>query len=154
MRFFHFLITTFLLVNTYGQQQDSLKKNKIQSIDEEIDSLKAAIDSLKTLVDSLNQRINYIEKYTGEQNPFDSLLTIIGTEKDTTIIPEDQRSRRKQLDDLLEYISKKPGQLFFNGQTNAIVQGNLQKDDRFSTGEGSINLFASSSFGEEHNFIY
>ena len=133
MRFFHFLITTFLLVNTYGQQQDSLKKNKIQSIDEEIDSLKAAIDSLKTLVDSLNQRINYIEKYTGEQNPLDSLFTESATVKDTSIIPEDQRSRRKQLDALLEFISNRPGQLFFNGQANAIIQGNFQKDDKFST---------------------
>ena len=96
----------------------------------------------------MNQKISSLEKNKIEQSPFDSLLTVINSSSDTTLIPEDQRSRRKQLDDLLEYISKRPGQLFFNGQTNAIIQGNLRKDDKFYTGEGSINLFASSSFGD------
>jgi hypothetical protein len=109
--------------------------------------LKDEIDSLKILVDSLNRKIDLIGKRLDEKIPFDSLLSATSTEKDTSIVPEDQRSRRKQLDELLEYISTRPGQLFFRGQVNSIVQSNFEKGDKFSTGEGSVNLFASSSFG-------
>jgi len=105
------------------------------------------IDSLKTVIDSLGRKVDMINKYIDKPNTFDSLLTVIQNESDTSIIPDDQRSRRKQLDVLLEYISQRPGQLFFNGQANSIIQNNLVTKDKFSTGVGSINFFASSSFG-------
>ncbi|MBT8382780.1 MAG: carbohydrate porin, partial [Ignavibacteria bacterium] len=108
---------------------------------------RSELDSLRTVIDSLYIKIDMIRYQIGETNPFDSLLTTLEEEKDTSFIPEDQRSRRKQLDALLEYISQRPGQLFFNGQANVILQGNLQRQERYSTGVGSINLFASSSFG-------
>jgi hypothetical protein len=103
-------------------------------------------DSLKTLIDSLGQRLDELEKQLSEKTSLDSLLTGFETADDTSLIPEDQRSRRKQLDALLEMISQKPGQLFFNGQANTILQGNLPKNDQFSTATGSVNLFASTSF--------
>lgn len=142
MKIFKFLISAYILFSPallLSQIKDSSYSKNIEVIVKDI-------DSLKTLVDSLNQRIQSLNK--NEETPFDSLLTIVSTEKDTNIIPEDQRSKRKQLDELLEYISKRPGQLFFNGQTLAIIQGNIEKNDRFSTGQGSVDLFASSSFGE------
>lgn len=126
-------------VITNGQTNDSL--NTGEKTDYESD-----LDSLNTIVDSLNYRLTKIEKQLSEKTPLDSLLTGFEDVKDTSSIPEDQRSRRKQLDALLELISQRPGQLFFNGQVNAILQGNLPKDNQFSTGTGSLNLFASASF--------
>jgi len=108
-------------------------------------------DSLKMVIDSLGQRLDELEKHLKERATLDSLLTGFEEVEDTFLIPEDQRSRRKQLDALLQLISQRPGQLFFNGQVNAILQGNLPKDNQFSTGTGSVNLFASVSF--ENNII-
>jgi len=141
MRFFYVLITTFILVNTFAQQEDALTTNKIQFVYEKIDSLKVALDSLENKIELINRK-------NAETTSFDSLLLTIKDVKDTTLIPEDQRSKRKELDELLEYISKRPGQLFFNGQTLAIIQGNVTQNDRFATGQGSVDLFASSSFGQ------
>ena len=112
---------------------------------------KIDLDSLSIVVDSLQKQIILFEQRLNSQIYFDSLASNIESEIDTSLIPEDQRSRRKQLDALLEFISNKPGQLFFNGQANAIIQGNLQKGDKFSTANGSINLFATTSF--ENNII-
>jgi len=127
-----------------AQNQDSSSTKNYEDTFKEIDSLKAVVDSLDRKIELINKRID-------GTNPFDSLLTTLEVDKDTSLIPEDQRSRRKQLDDLLQYISNRPGQLFFNGQANAIIQGNTQENDKFSTANGSINLFASTSF--ENNII-
>jgi hypothetical protein len=127
-----------------AQNQDSSSTKNYKNAFKEIDSLKA-------VVDSLDRKIELINKKIGETYPIDSLLTTLEVDTDTSLIPEDQRSRRKQLDDLLKYISDRPGQLFFNGQANAIIQGNTQENDKFSTANGSINLFASVSF--ENNII-
>lgn len=108
-------------------------------------------DSLKMVIDSLGRRLDVLENQLKENPELDSLLTGFEAAEDTSLIPDDRRSRRKQLDALLELISQRPGQLFFNGQANAIIQGNLQKDKQFSTATGSVNLFASTSF--ENNII-
>ena len=137
-----FLVCIFTTSMNYvvAQNQDSLNTRNVEDTNREIDSLKTVIDSLDRKVDLINSKID-------KTTSFDSLLTTLEDKGDTSFIPEDQRSRRKQLDALLGYISQRPGQLFFNGQANAILQGNMQKQDKFSTGVGSINLFASSSFG-------
>ena len=143
-KFIKFLAFTYIIFNAsvlLGQVKDSSYSKNLESIIKDL-------DSLKIVVDSLNQKINSIEISKKEQSPFDSLLTAIDSASDSTLIPEDQRSKRKQLDELLEYISNRPGQLFFNGQTLAIIQSNVVKNDRFATGQGSVDLFASSSFGQ------
>ncbi|MBT8378655.1 MAG: carbohydrate porin [Ignavibacteria bacterium] len=139
------LFCLFIIVDsTFCQSIDSLTANKLNTINKEI-------DSLKNVIDSLNNKVNRINSKHTEADPVDSLLITLETKIDTSLIPEDQRSRRKQLDALLNYISSRPGQLFFNGQANAIIQGNLQKEDKFSTANGSVNLFATTSF--ENNII-
>ena len=143
-KFIKFLAFTYIIFSAsvlYGQVKDS-------SYSKNLESIITDLDSLKIVIDSLNQKINSIEISKKEQSPFDSLLTVVDSPNDTTLIPEDQRSKRKQLDELLEYISNRPGQLFFNGQTLAIIQSNIVQNDKFSTGQGSVDLFASSSFGQ------
>ncbi len=141
--YFKFLLTFNFILSAnflFSQNQDTADVKIYDQIFNKIDSLKSVIDSLDRKIASINHKID-------ETNPIDSLLIIQDSEQDTSLIPEDQRSRRKQLDALLELISQRPGQLFFNGQANAILQGNLLKQDKFSTGAGSINIFATSSFG-------
>ncbi len=71
------------------------------------------------------------------------------TEEETDDIPEDQRSKRKRVDALLKAISARPGQLRFNGGATAILQWNPRFSNRFSTGTGSFDIFAHTSFGEQ-----
>lgn len=138
----HILIRIFvvgLIINlsiAFGQVNDNDKSGS------EINQS----DSLKIVVDSLGQRMDDLEKQIQDKNELDSLLNNLEVVEDTSIIPEDQRSKRKQLDALLQLISERPGQLFFNGQVNTILQGNLPEDNQFSTATGSFNLFASVSF--------
>ena len=148
-KFFKSFLSILFIISSYylvAQNQDSVTTKKIDDAFREI-------DSLKTVIDSLDRKIDLIGKNSFSTNPIDSLLTELDLEStiDTSLIPEDQRSRRKQLDALLESISNRPGQLFFNGQVNSIIQGNIQQNDKFSTANGSINLFASASF--ENNII-
>ncbi len=142
-----FVLTIYIFIlpcYSLNQQNDSLTTKRINLINSDIDSIKSLLDSLQLKLDLINS--DNLEKES-----FDSLLTIIDADDDTSLIPEDQRSRRKQLDALLKFISSRPGQLFFNGQANTIIQGNLHQGDKFSTGSGSINLFATTSF--ENNII-
>ena len=69
-------------------------------------------DSLKMVIDSLGHRLDELEKRLKEQATLDSLLTGFEEVEDTFLIPEDQRSRRKQLDALLQLISQRPGNCF------------------------------------------
>jgi hypothetical protein len=140
--FLSFILSTGIFV--LAQTPDSINTKDSLSYRQELDSLKA-------VVDSLNLKLTSIKKRLEKQTPLDSLLTGFEDFRDTSSIPEDQRSRRKQLDALLELISQRPGQLFFNGQVNTIIQGNLPEDNQFATATGSVNLFASASF--ENNII-
>ncbi|MEJ2103056.1 MAG: hypothetical protein P8X47_00610 [Ignavibacteriaceae bacterium] len=136
-----FIISILLISQTFlfGQINDStVTKNDVTN--------KQESDSLKVIVDSLSQRIKKLELILIEKSTLDSLLVGIQEVKDTSLIPEDRRSKRRQLDELLEYISKRPGQLFFNGQALAIIQGNVVKNDKFATAQGSIDIFATNSF--------
>lgn len=141
LTFIIFVISILLINQTYlfGQINDSTDAN-------DVSVYKKEIDSLKFIVDSLNQRINKIELILKDKSDLDSLLTGLEVVKDTSMIPEDRRSKRRQLDKLLEYISKRPGQLFFNGQALAIIQGNVLQNDKFATGQGSVDIFATNSF--------
>ena len=136
---FFFVVILMGYSKTFGQSISTIDSTKIKPD-------KNQSDSLKMVIDSLGQRLDELEQQLKSKTALDSVLTGFEEASDTSIIPEDQRSRRKQLDALLELISQRPGQLFFNGQANAIVQGNLPKDNQFSTATGSINLFATTSF--------
>ena len=146
MRYCYIFYFSFIIAINTNELQAQLTDSSAVKI---LNRVNNKIDSLEIVIDSLDKRIEQLE-FT-EPESFDSLLISYDEESDTSLIPEDQRSRRKQLDALLAFISNRPGQLFFNGQANAVLQGSLNEDDKFSTANGSINLFATTSF--ENNII-
>lgn len=58
-----------------------------------------------------------------------------------------QRSKRKQVDDLLKMILEQPGQLRFSGVATASVQTELNSNSPY-WGVGSFDIFAFTSFGK------
>ena len=104
----NFYFKLFLTLNLIGSTNFLFAQNQDTSVTKNYERVLREIDSLKTVIDSLHIKIDLISNKIGETNPFDSLLTNLEEEKDTSFIPEDQRSRRKQLDALLEYISQRP----------------------------------------------
>jgi len=146
MRYCYIFYFSFIIAINTNDLQAQLTDSSTVKI---LNQVNNKIDSLTIVIDSLDKRIEQLE-FTEPQS-IDSLLISYDEETDTSLIPEDQRSRRKQLDALLAFISNRPGQLFFNGQANAILQGSLNEDYKFSTANGSINLFATTSF--ENNII-
>lgn len=59
----------------------------------------------------------------------------------------DKRSRRKQVDALLEAITNRPGRLVFKGNVTAIAQVANQNDVTKSFATGLFDIFATTSFG-------
>jgi len=62
-------------------------------------------------------------------------------------VPENQRSRRKRVDALLKAISERPGQLRFNGSAVVSLQSFMENPGKSTSGVGSFDLFAHTSFG-------
>lgn len=67
-------------------------------------------------------------------------------------IPEAQRSKRKQVDELLKALTKRDGQLQFNGVATASLQTELVHKPNYQ-GVGSFDIFAFTSFGK-HTILF
>ncbi len=62
-------------------------------------------------------------------------------------IPEDTRSRRKRLDDLLADLANTPGHLQFNGGLTTVGQYLVHDGHNEAAGTGSIDIYAHTSYG-------
>jgi hypothetical protein len=67
-------------------------------------------------------------------------------------IPESQRSKRKQVDALLNLYMEQPGKLQFSGVATAILQTELEKNTPYF-GVGSFDILAFASFGK-HTLLF
>ncbi|WP_321289488.1 hypothetical protein [uncultured Sunxiuqinia sp.] len=67
-------------------------------------------------------------------------------------IPEAQRSKRKQVDELLKALTKRDGQLQFNGVATASFQVEPQSHANYQA-VGSFDIFAFTSFGQ-HTILF
>ena len=122
-----------------------------QSIDttkiENIKNLQTIIDSLAKTIIKLDNELQLVKKemVTGSNKSDDilDLLTMDGEES----MPEDQRSKKKRVDDLLRAIQQRPGQLRFNGGATTTLQGNLGQSKSIAMGVGSFDIYAFTSFG-------
>lgn len=146
MHFLRFIIFTLmalmgLTISAHTQNNDSLKTERVKSLEQKI-------DSLSTLVESLHKELQNI-KSNSVQN-FDPLDELIGlwAEPDSSDVPEDQRSKKRRLDQLLKSIEQRPGVLRFNGDATTIFQTGLKNDVNKVYAVGSFDIFAFTSFGE------
>lgn len=126
----------------YSQDNDSLKNKAIQLLEEKVDSLSLLIENLRV---DLEKTISY----TSHQNT-DSVDELRNSRAlpDSSIIPEDQRSKNKRVDDLLRALEQRPGILRFNGSATTSLQTGLKNNFNKLYAVGSFDIFALTSFGE------
>ncbi len=146
MKYF-FLIFSIALISTKlrAQEVDTLLIQKLVNLEK-------TIDSLRQRTRALDDELQRVKVELAEGDNLDKLLAAFNSEA-VESAPEDQRSRRKRVDALLKAITEQPGQLRFNGGATAIVQGNLNRGNRFATGVGSFDIFAHTSFGK-HTLLF
>ncbi len=110
-------------------------------------TMQRQLDSLRRQVVELEQELYELKRSSQKQGELDELISVLNEDDDENrMAPEKRRSRRKRVDDLLQAITERPGQLRFNGGATTSIQWGSQQDD-FVTGVGSFDIFAHTSFG-------
>ena len=146
----HLLLLLFLplLTPVLGQQIDSVAADRIHYLEQQVDSLQKAVRILSNELQQLK------ENPTPQKTGMDEILTLFADEENVDEnIPKDQRSRRKQVDALLEAVMRRPGQLRFNGDATASLQGKSDWDNHRTSGVASFDFFATASFGP-HTLVF
>ena len=128
-----------LSVQLFSQLPDTTRK-QLQEPGPEIDSLQRQMLRLEAELQELRRQV-------ADGTDMERLLSIFEDE-DLESGSFDNRSRRKQVDALLEAITNRPGRLVFNGNVTAIAQVANQNDDTKSFATGSFDIFAATSFGK------
>ena len=143
------IILFFVLLFSTGTLLSAQDSSSVQS---QIDNLKARLDSLETLInnftfDSLKQsKVDSelrIEKSDSSES--DDLLSDITAY--FSFNEQDQNSRRKRIDDLLNALQKQPGKISFNGNATSILHWKTGHN-HFTNGSGSFDIFAFVGFGD------
>lgn len=131
----------FCFVNIYSQEVDSVR---VQTIKE----LQAAVDSLSKVIIRLDRDIQQLkEKEITGNKEADEIINLL-TSDETESMPEDQRSKKKRVDELLRAIEQRPGVLRFNGGATASFQSGLKKYHKKINSVGSFDIYAATSFGK------
>lgn len=141
MKRFILSLSIFLITNIYSQQVDTTKAINILE-------LKTKVDSLSKVIIRLDNEIRQLKEnaVTDESKPKD-IIELLTTEE-TETMPEDQRSKKKRVDDLLRAIEQRPGVLRFNGGATASFQSGLKKNYNNTNSVGSFDIYALTSFGK------
>ncbi|MBS4035375.1 MAG: carbohydrate porin [Ignavibacterium sp.] len=109
--------------------------------------LEEKVDSLSLLIENL--RVD-LEKAISDKSPnTDSIdeLKDSKEEPDSSIIPQDQRSKNKRIDELLRALEERPGALRFNGSATTSLQSGLKNNFNKLYAVSSFDIFALTSFG-------
>lgn len=131
------LIYIFINVSLFAQEKDSTLYRIINRLNNKVDSLQAKVAAFDSVTAELRKEIE------NSSNQFFDLLT----NEDIDAMPEDKRSKKKRVDELLRAIQQRPGVLRFNGDANSTFQRGLRKKDKRAIAEGSFDIYAATSFG-------
>lgn len=109
---------------------------------------------LETKLDSLQQEISNLQAEIGDNittaDSFQAMNGLLADEAaDTVGKIDDQRSRRRRLDALLEKYMKRPGVINFNGDATMILQGSFEEKENIATATGSFDLFVATRLGKQ-----
>lgn len=143
------LLSLFTLVFSVvsAQQSDTLISRRILSFEEQV-------DSLRTVIRLLGGKLMRLKDSTmAGDSEMNEILTLIADEGTDENMPADQLSRRKRVDALLKAIIQRPGQLRLNGGATASLQGNVGDWNHNTSGVGSFDFFAITSFGP-HTLLF
>lgn len=127
------------------------------SVYKQIDELKSRLDSLEALmkyidIDSLK---NSMTASQPKKSSTDSVIAGDLLSDITTFFSfneQEQSSRRKRIDELLQELRSRPGVLNFNGNLTSILHLNTGEEN-FASGSGSFDLFMFVNFGENINLF-
>ncbi len=120
---------------------DSLLVSDLVNAESTVDSLRLEIRRLDRQIQAMKQ--DYADG--GEMGRLLAALADGGEVPDAA--PEDVRSRRQRVDNLLKAITARPGQLRFNGGATVVAQDLVGGDTDGAAGTGSLDLYAHTSFG-------
>lgn len=134
----------FFLFNysfTYSQIVDTTQVKEIKNFQSDI-------DSLTKIILKLDKELQLLKKdlITGNKNSDDIMDLLLVDEEES--MPEDQRSKKKRVDELLRALEQRPGVLRFHGGATASFQNGFQKENNFTNGVGSFDIYALTSFGQ------
>lgn len=124
-----------------AQETDTTYAKQIMHLEQQVDSLRRTL----RLIDGEMQEMK--QSMIEGESDVDEILAIFG-EEDLESASFETRSRYKRVDDLLKAIQQRPGQLVFNGNVTAISQFSVNNNANETYGTGSIDLFATTSFGK------
>lgn len=141
--FFLIGISTIPAAGVRAQRADSTTARSIRQLEARIDSLREKIDSL--------ERQEGRGRGRGRGRGFanaDGLITLLD-EGDEGVERADlnRRSRRNRVEALLEAITRRPGQLRFNGGSTTILQYGYSGGEDHTMGAGSFDIYAHTAFG-------
>ena len=134
------LLSLMITLPSGAQEIDTVRVEKIIRMETLIDSLRQQIRGLDSEIQRMKKEM--VENASNVQQ----VLSLFDEDADLSV-PEDQRSRRKRVDALLKAISERPGQLRFNGSAVVSLQSLVANPGENTTGVGSFDLFAHTSFG-------
>ena len=134
------ILFSFACITIKPQEVDTTKIENIKDIQTVIDSLSKTILKLDNELQQIKK-----EMVTGS-NKSEDILDLLTMDENESM-PEDQRSKKKRVDDLLRAIQQRPGQLRFNGGATTTLQGNISQSKTITTGVGSFDIYAFTSFG-------
>lgn len=135
------LFMLFIPVWMNAQETDTIQAKKIMSLEQQLDSLRKTIVVMDKEMQNIKQSMIEGKSEIGE------VLAIFGDE-DVESASLESRSRYKRIDDLLKAIEQRPGQLMFNGNVTSITQFSFDNNKTKSYGTGSVDIFATTSFGK------
>jgi len=137
------IILLFCFFFADAQESDSLRIKNVTELQEEIDSLKEEIKLMNRNLQEVK------EDLVDNRKKADEFIDLLDADSvDEGGMNEDQRSRRKRVDDLLRAIRQQPGQLRFNGGLTSSFQGNPRGQRDEITAVGSFDIYAMTSFGK------
>ena len=136
------VILFIFILSINAQEIDTSRVEHANELDTQVDSLFKVIRRMDRELQQMRQSM-----VEGKPN-VDELIALLNDE-DVETVSVDNRSRRKRVDALLKAITQRPGQLRLNGGTTAIMQSGGDGNNRHTTGVGSFDLYAHTSFGPQ-----
>lgn len=124
-------------------EADSTAARSIRRLEARIDSLRAKIESME----SQSERGRRRGRGRGFINADDWIAILEEEEEGVERADMNRRSRRNRVDALLEAITKRPGQLRFNGGSTTILQYGYSDGNEHTMGAGSFDIYAHTAFG-------
>ncbi len=141
MKKFILFLALIMPIWLHGQETDTIYTKQIKFLEQQIDSLRRTLSTMDGEIQKIKQSMVYGE------SKIEEVLTIFG-EEDVESASFETRSRYQRVNDLLNAIQQRPGQLMFNGNVTAISQISTNDKITETFGTGSFDIFATTSFGK------